>query len=462
LDSDLTRDSQQTVLQRFKIEDLVVQDASGVEFRAFDAETNQAIALRRFFPFGASGGGLDADQQAAYGIAVERLSKISHPAMRSIICGGCDPVDGMPFVATEWIEGTALQTLLWSRPLEELEAITVISLALEVCEILSEVMAEEGIWIETDSHTIIIGEKDTQRPVTFWISPLKWLGHEDGRHSLEPFISLTTSITGWAGKPFETLSTTGLGNWLAWLYSAARTATLHEAREKLSEAVGVEPPLPVKRQTGQATRQVLKTSAKQKRSSKAPARIMAFAVLLLLGGGGCWMIKRNEANLVKAQAPLIVKIESAGKDIPPPVVAAQVQEESPASSEPVELPKRSSASVDTSAVNPPAANKDVEYSATSYDLLVAQRDKITTIVGTFGGIGYSNSKDMMHLLFFGNSGESAFRLAVATKEAKGDLSETSLKSMIGREIRVTGKVFVENPDRPVIKIANFKEIELMK
>lgn len=443
----------------------MVQDASGVVFRAFDAETNQVVALRRFFPFGASGGGLDAEQQAAYGISVERLSKINHPAMRSIVCGGCDPVDGMPFVATEWIEGTALQTLLWGRALEELEAITVISLALEVCEILSEVMAEEGIWIETDSHTIIIGEKDTQRPVTFWISPLKWLGHDDGKHSLKPFIALTTSITGWAGKPFESLSTTGLGNWLAWLYSAASTATLHEARQKLSEAVGVEPPSPVRRQTRQVTRQVPAVSGKVKRSSRAPAWIMACAVLLLLGGGGWWMIKRNEANLVKAQTPLIVEIVQARKESPPPAVAAAVQEEAPV--EPVELPKRSSAPVEppvtkAPTANVPAAKKDVEYGANSYELLVAQRDKISTVVGTLDDIGYSNSKETMHLLFSGNSGKSAFRLAVAAKDAKGDLSETSLKALIGKRIRVMGKVLVEQPNRPFIKITSRKEIEVVK
>jgi hypothetical protein len=492
-----------SVIRRFKLEDLVVQDSSGVVFRAFDVETNQMVALRRFFPFGASGNGLDAEQQAAYGIAVERLSKISHPALRSIICGGCDPVDGMPFVATEWIEGIALQTLLWSRVLEELEAITVISLALEVCEILSEVMAEEGIWIETDSHTIILGGKETQRPVTFWISPLKWLGHDDGKHSLEPFIALTTSITGWAGKPFQTLSTTGLGDWLAWLYSAARTATLHEAREQLSKAVGVDPPLPVRRHTRQTTRQASTVPA------KAPARIMACAALILLGAGGWWMIKKNDAVLVKAPAPLVVKIASAKKDTPPLAVATAVPEAAPVNPEPVVAPTASEKppvenlqvappppAETTSAIAPPAENppgkpapvtpppakappvktapathppakvqiaaKSGVFSAADYEKLLGQENKKVVVEGTFDGVAYSSTKKTMYLKFTEDRGRAGFSGKVAINDATDQLAEASLRSLKGTKIRLSGMVNVEPPKRPFISVKKFNEIELVK
>ena len=89
--------------RRFQIEDLTAQDETGVVFRALDTETGATVAVRRFFPFGANGGGLSADEQSAYDIAVGRLAGLNHPAMRAVICGGCDPVDGMPFIATEWV-----------------------------------------------------------------------------------------------------------------------------------------------------------------------------------------------------------------------------------------------------------------------------------------------------------------------------------------------------------------------
>ena len=58
-------------------------------------------------PVRRGGGGLLEEEQAAYNIAVGRLAGLQHPALRAVVCGGCDPVDGIPFIATEWIEGTA-------------------------------------------------------------------------------------------------------------------------------------------------------------------------------------------------------------------------------------------------------------------------------------------------------------------------------------------------------------------
>ncbi|MCU0753383.1 MAG: hypothetical protein MUC40_10260, partial [Akkermansiaceae bacterium] len=58
---------------RFQIEDLILQDATGVVFRAIDTQTGLPVAVRRFFPFGAEGGGLQPDEITAYHIAIGRL-----------------------------------------------------------------------------------------------------------------------------------------------------------------------------------------------------------------------------------------------------------------------------------------------------------------------------------------------------------------------------------------------------
>ena len=121
------------MIKRFQIEDLLVQDLSGVVFRAWDTETGQTVAVRRFFPFGANGGGLEDEEQAAYQVAVGRLAAISHPALRTVICGGCDPIDGMPFIATEWIEGARLRSFIERGPLTPAEATHLLGQALEVC-----------------------------------------------------------------------------------------------------------------------------------------------------------------------------------------------------------------------------------------------------------------------------------------------------------------------------------------
>ena len=107
---------------RFQIEDLVDQNESGVVFRAIDTETGAPVALRRFFPFGIGGGGLSEDEQQAYQIAISRLANMRHRSLRAIIAGGCDEVDGIPFIATEWIEGGPLSDTLAQGPLPAEEA----------------------------------------------------------------------------------------------------------------------------------------------------------------------------------------------------------------------------------------------------------------------------------------------------------------------------------------------------
>ncbi|MEO5914690.1 MAG: hypothetical protein ABIS50_10685 [Luteolibacter sp.] len=472
-------------MQRFKIEDLVVQDSSGVVFRAIDGETQLPVAVRRFFPFGPTGGGLSEDEQAVYAESVNRLSELSHPALRSIICGGCDPVDGMPYIATEWIEGKALQTFLKARPLSQPEAITVINQALEVCQILSEVMGAEGVWVETDLHTVIIGAEQTQRPVSFWISPLKWLGKNDGQLGLEPFIVLTTSIMGWTGKQVRELSSTGLGGWLKWLHGSARTATLHEAREMLAAAIGVEPPAPAKRVVRQATRPIL--AGKRKSKSKAPVWIFACTALLATGLGGWMLVRRNAALVAKAQErpTPVVRIVSAEKPSPPAAARAEskpaaVAKETPAvasipgesreeranrmAAELTATARKSSQKADAkvAAIKQTIAAKGGVFSPSDHDLLLAQNKEEAIIEGTVESMAESKSGATKYLIFSGASGSSDFRGAISREDAVGELSESSLRSLSGKKIRLKGKIRLESvgsDKRPVIDIEKRNEIQ---
>jgi len=230
------------VSKRFQIEDLVVQDASGVVFRALDTQTGEFVALRRFFPSGADGGGLNTAQQDAYQQTVNQLAAVNHPALRSIISGDCDPIDGMPFIATEWIEGSRLSTCLGQGQLSPEEAIHLLTQALEVSQILSGVLGEEGIWIETGLEAIVIGAEETGRNVTFWIAPQKWLGKNDSRHGLECVIELTETLMGWHGRSIGDHAGKGLGRWLKWLRGTKATASLQEVREMLAASTGADTP----------------------------------------------------------------------------------------------------------------------------------------------------------------------------------------------------------------------------
>ena len=312
------------MIRRFQIDDLIVQDSSGVVFHALDTETGKTVAVRRFFPFGADGGGLNAEEQAAYNIAVGRLAGLNHPALRSVICGGCDPVDGMPFIATEWVEGESLQTFVDQGPLSPELATEIITQALEVCELLSHVLAEEAVWVETELQTIIIGNEQSGRRFTFWISPLKWLGTHDGPRGLESMVTLTEEIMGWKGQAVHDYAGRGLGGWIKWLRGAAATTTLHEARETLAASIGAPPPAPAKRLATRAA----KPGKPIKRSKPKALLLVNLGLILVVAGLGGWLLMREGADHGSLKVPEFLRRFSPKKP-PPPSAASQTAETAP-------------------------------------------------------------------------------------------------------------------------------------
>lgn len=187
------------MIQRFQIEDLISQDLTGVVFRALDTETGKTVAVRRLFPFGAAGGGFNANEQNAYNIAMNGLVGVSHPALRSVVRGGCDPVDGMPYIATEWIDGEPLGSFIEHGPLSAEVATEVITRALQVSELLSHALAEDAVWVDTRLQTIIVGNNQSGRRFTFWIRPMKWLGSMEEARGMESIADMTEKIMGWQG-----------------------------------------------------------------------------------------------------------------------------------------------------------------------------------------------------------------------------------------------------------------------
>lgn len=276
------------MIQRFTIEDLVAQNASGVCYRAVDTTTQRTVGIRRFFPFGHDGGGLDREEQVAYSIAIDRLAGIRHLAMRTIVWGGCDPVDEMPYIVTEWIEGFSLESYLEHAPLKHADAVGILTHALEVCEVLSEIFAEEAVWIDTDLESIIVGEEGSGRGATFWISPLKWLGADNQEPGMKAIVRLTEEIMHWHGKEVADQAGGGLGAWLKWLRQESETINLHQAREMLSAAIGVEPPPSPAKLVQEAT---IPHHARNRAAKKAPSRmkwLIALVVFFLVAAGAAW------------------------------------------------------------------------------------------------------------------------------------------------------------------------------
>lgn len=415
------------MVRRFQIEDLLDQDGSGVVFRALDTETGQHVAVRRFFPFGVGGGGLSAEKQADYSLAVGRLSGIAHPALRSIICGGCDPVDGMPFIAIEWVEGTPLQSFVECGPLSPADATQLLDQALEVCELISSVLGEEDVWVETDFHAIIVGDEASGRGTTFSISPLRWLGERDGPRGLDAIASLTESIMGWQGKDVLDHAGGGLGGWLKRLREANPKITLSAARELLAGVGRATPATAVKRPVIQAVHgRGLKTP---KRKSGLRFVIFGTIALAAICLGGWALIHQNNVRL-NAAAGAVVE-EEPDKEL----VTAAPTEPPPGGQQPMT----------------PKPVFKIEDSAK----LLKMKDQEVTFVGVLKDFKQSKNRKNLYLVFSENSPLGEACGAVSLGGAPADLSKEKLTPLKNKKIQLNGRIRINSISKtstPVISI----------
>jgi len=468
------------VISRFKIEDIEVQDSSGIVFRATDTETGLPVSIRRFFPNGPAGGGLNSDEQADYGVALSQLGEIGHPALRSIISGGCDPVDGVPYIAAEWIEGDSLDILLDHRSLREPEAAALFQLALEACGTLSEVLGREGVWIETDASAIVIRPEGAPRPFAFWICPLRWLDQSSGQRGLEPLIGLTESIMGWVGQPADSLPDGGMADWLKWLHRAAATASLREAREMLDASTGIKPLAAPAQPARQPTRQVPPNKTPAKNRSKGPVWVLSCTVLLALGLGGWMLVRRNAALLADASRPLEIRRELSTADIPRAVIKPTEADDPMAVAPPVRessaeekvvgkvnrgLPARSGAAgkaMEEMDTRRDRIQKRGFYTLDEGQLLLDDKGSEARVEGRLVRVRFSDGgKGPTLFLEFSdpyNDGEP--RGYVMRKDLTSNMNEESLKKFVDKTIRIQGEVR-KIGKRPEIKIKDSASIEVV-
>lgn len=231
----------------FKIKDQVSEDATGAVFRAYDQSAGRKVLLRKYIHDPHARNGLHAVEEVAYQVAIERLIKVDHPSLRKVLSGGCLPKDGTPFVASRTIEAEPLESVLRQSYLSVEMATTMLAQVLELCELLSTLLAEEGVWVDTDPASISVTSHQMEPRFIFWAAPLKCLNSSNTPTNLAAIIDLTEAVMGWAGKEVDEREGGNLLPWLSWLKETLHDegTTVREAREMLAAAAGVEPPPPI-------------------------------------------------------------------------------------------------------------------------------------------------------------------------------------------------------------------------
>lgn len=458
-----------TLTQRFQIEDILAQDHHGVVFAAVDGETGRHVALRRFFPFGSDGGGLQPEERAAYDIGVKRLAEVVHPALRAVVTGGCDPVDGMPFLVTEWVEGSTLSKLLEQGLLTVESAVVLMNQALEVSELLSQVLAEDEVWVETAPSAIVVGGGESDRGITFWISPFRWLSTEETRPGLMPLVELLDEVMGWKAGSVSNDAAGGLGSWRNWLAANARKATLAEARAALATATKggqVASAVPAAARKGPpaksavAHRPIIVTKPQSSWVGKA---VIAVLVLTALGLGGLLYYQKQqkkEPETAAATAPAEKKEKPKKADSPgkskasdktptpekPAPATAPADEASrlaAANALAAELSSQKAKALEAQAQQAKAAEaKNGVFEPKDLELVALQKGKSVKIEGVLMGVGESNSKKTGYLRFTTDLNPNFVEGKFDKPSNDPGLQDEALKALVGKRIRLSGTVEV--------------------
>lgn len=452
---------------RYEIFDILAQNADGVVFHAEDRQSGSEVVLRRFFPFGADQGGLEGEERTAYEIAVHRLVKVTHPALRSVIAGGTDPIDGMPFLVTEWVPGTLLSKRLEQTPLSPGSALALADLAIETSMALSETFGEEAIWIDTNPESIVLSEGNSERPVTFWISPLRWLGEANHRHGLRPLLEMIEQVTGWHGRVISETSGNGLGAWIMKIRANPDIWNLAQARYALHHGVDAVPPPTATQKLCSAT----PTQAARAQTADAASPMPSASNQVPIAGQATalhfnWWPWALTGGLVLIVACLMIWQGLRSRSEPPQVTATPPDgSSSPAALASQRAAKLSDILTEQSPILPEGVTIDLptpEQNAQLINLGRQLRNQLGysyTLSARLYQIRASKSGKTLYLEFGSSTDPDALCVRHRTKDSS--LTQQQLQNSVGKIVRIQGKIVADPSGRIAIDLASAEQLETL-
>lgn len=414
----------------------MAQDELGVLFRAVDTEAGRVIGLRRFFPFGRDGGGLEEHEAADYRTAVDELAGLRDPALRTVLDGGCDPVDGMPYLVTEWIEGEVLEALLARGECEPDAVVDLLDRALALCGVISAKLGTEAVWLDTSPAMVVLDTGEGGRGFTFGISAVRWLVATRDRHSLEPLAVLAEEMMGWRGRLVGDQAGGGLGGWIKWARHNAQSASQAEARRTLARMTGRAAPEPEPKIVLPAAPAVAAPVPHPPAAATATQRVP-----VPVPGAPIGMMPRPEPKSGKLWIVIVALVLLIGL-----VGWWAVAHSGSAGSNTATAPPQTDPRLNE--VNARAAKYAAGGAPTSSGLVFAVGDdqairnengKTITVEGVVRRIYASQSGKTIYLEFAGAEMPNQARGRVVPADVP-DLTEAALKRFEGRKVRVTGEV----------------------
>jgi hypothetical protein len=453
--------------QRFQIEEMLSQDATGAVFLAMDSRSNAEVLLQRFFPFGAGEIGLEGEELAAYGQAMERMKLLQSKRLRRIIDGGCDPVDGMPFLVTEIRSYPTLRNYCTTAALTVPQGFAFVEAAMTLMLEMEKHFGQMADWLVMDADDIeVIGEAEDFR---FNMDPMKWLGRRQGPGTIKELALLAEQAMGWSGKVY-TGSQAGL--FAGWLRTAkTREISPVQALEFLRG--GATPPSSA---TPSVTIMPAVAVAATGANAAAPAPVVPLASAKS-GGATGWLVFGGIA-LVACIVVAILMMANPADQSPISTAAAQtaagpavvtaaenatptsldkaeekprtVLEENKAREEimrkALELQQQAAANTPRAApatpqlaTNQPKPPKKSEYMSGDVEALVLQMGEDVTVEAIVSEVKLSSTGKTLYILFDGAATVRIIGRHLTNLGAKG-MSVSELGGLEGTRVRVTGKV----------------------
>lgn len=436
--------------RNLQIEELIFQDDTEVVFSAIDETTAKPVWLRRFFPYGRDGRGLQDDERSAFETVIACLCQVTHPALCPVVAGGVDPSDGIPFVAVERVAGKSLEERLGHGLLRPAVVIELMDSMLEVAAVLSAALGRDGMWLDPAGKSVVWAEREGGSTPMFQIAPVRclWLG-EEWPAAIE-LTRITEAALGWQGTKVPDQAGDGLGAWVNWLrvYPAAALAEIREALATATlDKVPPQPLFP----DNPATRPVAPLLATSRRRSKLPLTFAVAGVALLVGGVG-WAVKRPHRHPRAAAATQ------------PAVPATAAGEKPSVRKPPAAVPDRSSPPRRT---NPPAGAKSRVFDAGEIDLIMAQFHREVVMEGVLVRVSLSRNRQNWYLDFSKNQPPDKARAFLPVQGGDPATELAQVKALVGKRIRVRGSVDSEivGPQklrRPKILMKSREALEVVK
>jgi len=447
---------------RYQIDELVTQDLRGVVFHGVDRETGAGVAMRRFLASSGESGGLDPKNKEVYLEAVATMKQVSHPSLRAVLDGGCDAVDGMPYLVTEWTDGDTLRD--WMRAngnLTQEVSRHVVGRLLDVCIELSKVFNREALWLETALESVIVSPRDgtaTMPMVSFWVCPWRWFGGasaDDWRAGVADFAE---ALLGGPGKAGADPRNAPLMMWVQRIRQKEIT-TLRAAFAALKVpivAAGAAPialaaPVDAARKpaepfaaaprpaAGLTLPQPVKVNVRQPSESNGTPRklVAAAAGLLAMGGVGVWWLTRDGTGAGATAATLAEAADAPHVSTPANQRQAvvdgmihQIHGEAAAAEE-----RRQ------------AIEARGYYTVREGDLLFGMNGREVNFRGRLSAVRFSNSGLTMYLEFSPDPATDEPRAYAMRRDLVDGIREEDLAPLVGKFIEIRGPVDIETISR---------------